>query len=402
MGNWGGGGVGVASVFELVDRAEALLAEAADALEPGALDMKGAKRLVDGFTRCERLSVSSRGRVALRVDEGMTWKTSEHPSAAHWLAETTGESVGAAARSLETTRRLEDLPETSDAFRAGELSAAQAAAIAEAATLDPSAEHRLLETVRGSKSFKSIRDACRETRMRAEDDRAKARWLHEQRSAHWWTDGNGHFRLDAKLSPDDSAWVRSALQLETEEIFQAARTRGQVEPHAAYRADALVAVVTGRAPKKPLDARLHADQKALDRGYAEPGEQCELEGIGKIPVTMARAMLDDARVTVLGHDDTGDITHISSMSRTIPARLRRWVEEAYPCCGVEGCTDDRRPEIDHITPVEAGGRTEKANLWRLCRHDHKLKTFYGWKVVGEPGHWRLVPPDHPEPPGDPP
>jgi hypothetical protein len=104
--------------------------------------------------------------------------------------------------------------------------------------------------------------------------------------------------------------------------------RGDAEPHAAYCADALVAVVTGNAPRQPLDARLHADQAALDRGYVEPGEQCELEGIGPIPVSMARAMLDDVRVTVIGHADTGDITHISSLTRTIPARLRRFVEEA--------------------------------------------------------------------------
>jgi hypothetical protein len=385
-------------VFEKARQARSLLAEIAEELEPGALDVAGAKELVDVFTQCERFSVANRGRVALRVDEGMTWKTSEHPSAAHWLAETTGESVASAARSLETARRLQALPETADAFRAGELSEAQASEIAAAASRDPSAQHRLLETVRGSKSFKSIRDACREVSMRANDDRAKARWLHEQRAANWWTDGNGHFRLDARLSPDDAAWVRSALALKTEEIFQAARARGAVEPHAAYRADALVATVTGNAPKKPLDARLHADQEALDRGYAEPGEQCELEGIGPIPVTMARAMLDDARVTMVGHDRTGDITHISSMSRTIPARLRRWVEEAYPCCGVERCTDTWPLEIDHITPVEAGGRTEKANLWRLCRHHHQLKTYRGWRVVDR----RLVAPDDPDPPGDPP
>ncbi len=238
--------------------------------------------------------------------------------------------------------------------------------------------------------------------MRAVDDRDKARWLHEQRAAHWWTDTNGHWRLDARLSPDDAAWVASASKLKTEEIFQAARARSEAEPHAAYCADALVAVVTGKAPKKPLDARLHADQPALDRGYAEPGERCELEGIGPIPVTMARAMLDDARVTIVGRDDTGEIASISSLSRTIPIKLRRYLEETYSVCGVQDCTDNWRMEIDHIVAVEDGGRTEKDNLWRICRHHHKLKTFYGWKVVGPPGNRTLVAPDDPDPPGDPP
>ena len=113
---------------------------------------------------------------------------------------------------------------------------------------------------------------------------------------------------------------------------------------------------------------------------------------------MARGMLDDARVTLVGHDESGDITHISSLKRTIPIPLRRWVEEAFPCCGVEGCTDDWRLEIDHIVGVEDGGRTEKKNLWRICRYHHKLKTYYGYRVVGR----RLVAPDDPDPPGDPP
>ncbi len=387
----------MASVFEKARSVRSLLAELGEELEPGVLDVSGAKELVDIYTQIERFAVSQRGRVACRVEDGVTWKRSEHRSAAEWFSQATGVPVGAAARTLETARRLEALPETADAFRAGELSEAQAAEIASAASLDPGAEHRLLETARGSKSFTSVRDACREVQVRAVDDREKARWLHEQRSARYWTDGNGHWRLEAKLSPDDAAWVRSALGLKTEEIFRAARAAGHVEPHAAYVADALVAVVTGKAPRKPLDARLHADQSALDRGYAEPGEQCELEGIGPIPVTMARAMLGDARVTMVGHDDTGDITSISSLKRTIPARLRRWAEEAFPCCGVDGCVDDWRLEIDHIVGVEDGGPTEKDNLWRICRHHHKLKTFYGYRVSGR----RLVAPDDPDPPAPP-
>jgi hypothetical protein len=384
--------------LERIERAERLLADIASELEAGVFDVAGAKELVDRATRCGRYSSVIVGLGARRVEQAVVWKRSGHRTAAGWLAEATGTTVGAATRTLETARRLEDLPETADAFRAGELSEAQACEVAAAASRDPAAEHLLLEAVRGSKSFRGVRDACREVTVRADDDRARACWLHEQRRASWWTDANGHWRVEARLAPDDAAWVRSALESKTDEIFRAARARGQVEPRGAYCADALVAVVTGNAPVKPLDARLHAESDAIDRGYVIAGEQCELEGIGPIPVTMARAMLDDARLTRVGRDQSGDITHISSMSRSIPARLRRWVEETYPCCGVDGCTDDWRLEIDHIVGVEHDGPTEQANLWRLCRHHHKLKTFYGYRVVGR----RLVPPDAPDPPGDPP
>jgi hypothetical protein len=38
------------------------------------------------------------------------------------------------------------------------------------------------------------------------------------------------------------------------------------------------------------------------------------------------------------------------------------------------------------------------NTWRICSHHHFLKTYAGWKVIGEPGNWDLVPPDDPDPP----
>ena len=162
-------------------------------------------------------------------------------------------------------------------------------------------------------------------------------------------------------------------------------------------ADALVALVRGDAPAKPLEGRLEADLAALERGYVEPGERCELVGIGPIPVTMARSMLDDARLTVLAREGS-EITRISSPKRTIPVSLRRWVERAYPRCGVAGCGVDQRLQIDHIVGVEDHGPTCKENLWRLCAHHHKLKTFYGWHVVDEPDGPRLVAPDDPDPP----
>jgi hypothetical protein len=385
--------------LEELASAVAVLERLAERFEPGVHDFTGNKRCVDLTVRGERFLASIRGRSARWMERTVDWKKSGHRNAADLLAKATGESVGAAARELETARRLETLPETADAFRAGELSPSQAAAIAEAASADPASEHRLLATARGSSSFKAVRDACREVTMRAEDDRAKAAWLHDTRAVNTWSDG--HYRMDARLAPDDGAWVHAALEAKTDELFRAARTAGRRESRAAYRADALLALLR-HGPSKPPEVRVHVDRAALDRGYALVGERCEIDGIGPVPVTVARRMLDDARVVVVGHDETGDITHISSSKRSIPAPLRRWVEEAYPCCGVDGCTDDWRLEIDHVVGVEDGGPTEKQNLWRLCRHHHQLKTYRRWRVVGPPSARTLVAPDDPDPPGDPP
>jgi len=162
-------------------------------------------------------------------------------------------------------------------------------------------------------------------------------------------------------------------------------------------------LMLGRGARPTPDVRLHLDEAAAARGFALPGERCHVDGVGPIPVTTALRMLTDAKVTFLRHDDAGDITHVSSPTRTIPAPVRRWAEEAYPACGRDGCDSTFRLEIDHIIPLCEGGTTDKANLWRLCGHDHHLKHHRGWQAVQSPdGRWDLQPPQgHPPRDGPP-
>ena len=139
------------------------------------------------------------------------------------------------------------------------------------------------------------------------------------------------------------------------------------------------------------------DSAALARGHTEAGERCEINGVGPVPVTTARALLSDSVVSVLVRDGD-DITAVSRPTRTIPAKLRKALEARDPACPVQGCANDQFLEIDHIVPLAEGGRTELANLWRPCSHHHDLKTYFGWKVVGENGDRDLVPPDDSDPP----
>jgi Domain of unknown function (DUF222)/HNH endonuclease len=359
-------------------------------LNPLALDGPRAAELFDDATRAERLCGAIKSRLARRVEETRVWRTSGHRSAAHWVAEATGETVGAASRTLETARALEQLPETDAAFRAGKLSDVQAAEIASTAVADPLAEAELLEAA-GSTSVKGLRDRCREVRAGAEgDDKAWARRLHMNRRAHEWTDPDGAYRIEARLAPDAGARFSSAWRAHTDRVFCEARQAGRRESRTAYAADALVALAT-EGPCKPVEVRVTVDSSALARGHTATGERCEIDRVGPVPVTTARALLDDASVAVLVRDGD-DVTAVSSPKRTIPAKLRRALESRYPACGVESCANDLFLEVDHVVPIAEGGRTELANAWRICSHHHQLKTYFGWKVVGEPGNWDLVPP----------
>jgi 5-methylcytosine-specific restriction endonuclease McrA len=392
-----------ATLFEKARTAARLLGEVAAELDGGTLDLDAAKTLVDVFTRCERFAVASREVAARRVATAVSWKHAGHRNPAEWLASSTGVSIGEAGRELETAKRLEALPATAAAFRTGELSEAQACEIAASASVDPHAEAQLLRAARDGASYRTVRDQCREVTMRASDDAARARKLHETRSARTYAGTDGHLVLHTELAPDVGARVASVLNQKTDEFFRTARAAGTTELRAAYAADALAAIVLGETPVPSPDVRLHLDHASLVRGYAEPGERCHLDGVGPVPVAVAAAMLQDAKVTVLRHDETGDISTVSSPTRTIPARLRRWVEEAYPDCGRHGCDSTFRLEIDHVVPFAEGGRTEKGNLWRLCGHDHHLKTYRGWTVVTNPdGTSDLVPPRGHPPRDEPP
>jgi hypothetical protein len=352
-------------MFERVRRAIAEVEVISRELDSACLDGRDAAALVELSARAERMWASIKARGARRVEETKVWRAGGHRSAAHWVAETTGETVGAATRTLETARALDALPETEAAFRAGQLSETQAAEIASAAEADPRAEGDLLETAAAT-SVKGLRDRCRQVRAGAqEDDAAWARDLHVRRRAHEWTDADGTYRLEARLAPDAGARFSSALNAHADRIFRAARRAGRREPRAAYLADAAVALAT-EGPCKPVEVRVVADSSAMARGHTQAGERCEITGVGPIPVTTARALLDDAVVSVLVKDGD-DITTVSSPKRTIPAKLRRALETRYPTCGVKGCANDQFLQIDHVRPIAEGGPTSIDNTWRSAR-----------------------------------
>ena len=131
------------------------LEQISEELIPGTLEGPRAADLFNDVSRAERLCAAIKSRLARRVEETKVWRESGHRSAAHWVAEATGATVGAATRTLETARALEQLPDTDEAFRSGCLSEVQAAEVAGAASADPRAEADLLEAA-GSTSVKGV------------------------------------------------------------------------------------------------------------------------------------------------------------------------------------------------------------------------------------------------------
>ena len=144
-------------------------------------------------------------------------------------------------------------------------------------------------------------------------------------------------------------------------------------------------------PKALIRFRIDAD--AFFRGYAEPGETCEIPGVGPVPVAMVRELLGEAILELVITKGT-DVTTVVSDSRYVAKALRIALEERDPVCVVPGCDRSDPLEIDHWrVDFKDDGPTSIDNLARLCSWHHHQKTNRGWKLEGGPGQWTFTKPD---------
>lgn len=371
------------------------LRRAVASVAPTQLSGPDAARVVTMGAELERLGASMRTRFVLRVTRTGAYEGSGHKSAASWLADVSGEPVGTARGVLETAGHLSDAPEVDEAFATGRLSLAQAKVAAEAGALDPGAQGELLQSATGGESFRSLSDRAVRVKRRHDGEASIAERearAHRGRYLRTFQPREGGIRLEAWLPTVDGAKVRSVLDHEADRIFKEARRSGKREAPDCYLADALVRVVSGEGGERPAaEVTLRVDAAALHRGSVEGDETCEIPGVGVVPVAVARDLLGDSLFHVVVTDGA-DVHAVTSRSRTIPSRLRAALLARDTTCAVPGCGATRHLEIDHTVDFAANGPTELANLARLCKPHHAMKTYEGFRLVGRPGAWRWIGP----------
>lgn len=401
------------STAEQAVRVAADLRVLVSALEPASLSGEQATDLVDRFATIERLAVAGKAVAAARAAEAEAWRAAGDRSAADWLAKRTASTVGDARSVLDTGARLGDAPQTDAAFRAGELSLKQAEAIIGAVHADPSAESALLAKAK-HESLQKLRDETARVRAAAEPDPA-ARHERIRRGRFWrrWTDPEGARCGAYRLTPEAAAIIEAAAQPFIDAAFDAARHDGRREPAEAYAADGLVAMAQstlasddddhGRCddpnsgdgddggpdtPRPPRGGRGRrrlrnrreliglVDLRALRRGAVEPGETCEIAGVGPVPVSAARDVFGDALLRIVVRDGV-DIRTVVHTGRTANA-----VQETAVLVRDDGrCIRPRCDlpisEIDHLEGFALTRTTTLDDLGGLCDHDHDLKSRFG-------------------------
>ena len=369
--------------------------------DPDRVTTADAAKLMELFAEIERLGAAGKVLFAGRAAQGIVWRDEGHRSAASWMAEKTGTALGEAVGMLETSEALQSLPETTDALRRGELSGAQVKVIAQGAVGQRGAERELLKSASNG-SFKGLKERAAQLRAAAgsaQEESARYLAVRNARYVRHWVDPDGAFRLDAKLTPDAGAKLLSVLETEADARFALARKAQVHESAGAYRADALVALVTGEglasgtgSARPQVTLSIRVDGKALKRGHAKSGEICHIPGVGPVPVATVRSQLPEAYVKILVTDGH-DVTTVVHQGRTVPARVQSALEERDPTCVVPGCgvahgLQNHHWDIDYIDCKT----TSLAGLARVCVWHHSLISYEKWELTGRPGAWEWRPP----------
>jgi hypothetical protein len=398
--------------------------------DPARYSGEDASVLVGWFTRCERLAATGKTLAASRAAAAHRPEAGGHPTPAHWLSAVTGESIGESADVLRMGAAFSDQSGVEEACRQGRLSRQAARMVTDAVRANPASEDDLVDAAQ-TDTMRQLRDRCLRAKAeaRSAQDAATAyKAIHDSRHCRTWTDRDGAFRLDARLTPDAGASLLEVLAGEADAVFRRAKRAGQRESPDAYRADALVALVTGRgvigrpgtkketfptdntasddpetdglttedttrAPDPRAVVTLRVDLDALRRGSIGPGEICEIPGVGPVPVETARELMGDS-ITRLVITNGVDVTTVCHLGRSIPARLRTAVEDRDRVCVVPGCDTASGLEIDHWgIDFNDGGPASLENVARLCHHHHLLRTHKGFQLLGGPGRWRWIAPE---------
>jgi hypothetical protein len=406
-------------MFDKLRDAGRQVAALAAGLDPHALTPAQAASALEVFAGIEKRAAAARLLLAARAAESALWRRTGHRSAIDWLAHEAGVTLSEARRMLGASAQLDDLPDTTDALRQGELSGDQADEIVATAKDDPTSERSLLDEVARGASLDHLKRVGRRRRAAASGDETTRRErLHRNRSVRFFDDDEGATHLDARGLPEVLAEMKAHLTPFIDQQFHAARREGRREPLAAYAFDALLAMLrtasgvdpdpsdadadapdtdtdTEASPAKrrpPAEVIVLASLDALRRGHTQPGETCEIPGVGPVSVAAARDHLGDALLSLVITDGT-DINTVVRFGRGLTPEQRIALLVRDRECVVPGCHATERLEAHHLIPFAKTGHTTLRELARICHAEHDLATHHGYELRGRPGAWEWLTPE---------
>jgi Domain of unknown function (DUF222) len=306
----------------------------------------------------------------------------EFRHATRWLCDELKMTSSAAYAQVRTARALDgELRLTAAALSRGEIGARHVDVIRRAmeqvgkTCLDPAAVESELVFVARQKDPFELEEHWKQLRYRAdqpaaeaaEEEQRKQAWL-SLRKAPW-----GNYKIEGELDPESGATLHTALR-----AIMGRKARGDERTPVQRRATAI-----GQLARRCLDAgdlperggeRPHLMLIAnVDTLRLEPGSPMAQLDWGPPLVTgrTARRIAEDAAVTPVLVEGTGNVLHVGRRSRTVPTAVRRALNLRDRGCTAPGCT--MPPDLctpDHIKHWADGGDHRLPNLRLRCDHHH--------------------------------
>ena len=363
--------------------------------DPACWSGDDAARLAEVAASGERFFATIKVLAARRAAATGCWaRASGAASAEQWLATISGSTEGAARGQLMTASRLDALPATADAMRAGRLSVGQAVQVTSAAAVDPNAEQHLLDVADRS-GMRELR-AEKERVIAAATDEARSHELAvRERHLRTWTRGLATHGSFSGPTEQVAAVLDTLAPLERKR-FETARANGQHESRDAYRFDALVALATeGTVPSGAKRAepvvRIRVGLSRLLGQDPAPGEEiCEIPGVGPVPSAHAREVLSHGLLELVITDGV-DVQTVVSTTRHVPKALKIAIEERdQGRCKIRDCDRTRGIERHHVEAFAPNGVTSYRVLGDVCPDHHDLITYRGYTIIAnDDGSWSL-------------
>ena len=371
---------------------EAAVREYAMSVEPETFAGDDAARQVKRCSDIDHMVVALKARFAKRAFECRVFEKEGERSHADWLARTTGDSLGAARQLIDAQEKLSELEAVDEAFRNGELSLGQLAAVTDAAEGDPSSQAELLDAAR-RESLRGLRDTClkhKAQRRSEEEQQAAFDKMRAGRYFRHFTDAEGAFCFSGRSTPDDGARLMGLLDQETKKHLDAARREGRREPPEAYRLDALLSLAGGSGSGQREVVVCKVDGAGLFSFDHEAETTCEVSGFGPVPLQTAKDLLGDAILDIVIAEGK-DIRTVVSNTRHRPRPVEVAVRARDEVCAKPGCDSRLGLQFHHIETFVPNYRTAYDCLARVCgRHHHEI-TNQGALLTGTAEAWEWIP-----------
>src|SRR5947209_5316698 len=177
--------------------------------------------LVPQLAQLSKACDAAKARLAAKAAAGYAHRREGFADAADWLAMASGTNSTDARRAIEAAEQMKNCPLTDQAWRTGQISAAQASEIAQTEAARPGSEAKLLPLAQ-EQPLRALREQARHERLTAADPAELRGKQHKARHLKRWQDDLGMTCISGAFVPELGAALLKRIDDEAEKHRRAA------------------------------------------------------------------------------------------------------------------------------------------------------------------------------------